>query len=210
MFQRVLLKGGRGHQLAGAAAEAGLLVRALTPSFSLHLVITFGSRSSSYRTEQEMYTPFADALNHALEPLSDIQVDGLLEFKAHIMFMPCDMTVASNRDSQGSLFKPDVVIMSLEDTRELHKLDKLDTPKVSEFIDKIMGTSCGCVGWNTMLSVVELKRKGSSWSALQGSGSQDSAMQDTDQPLDVEPDTSEPVTCKIDIFLYEHLLTRAG
>ena len=35
-----------------------------------------------------MYVPFAEAMNHALELLSDIKVDGLTEFKTHVAFVP--------------------------------------------------------------------------------------------------------------------------
>ena len=161
-----------------------------------------------------MYLPFTDALNHALEDLSSIRVSGLPEFKSHIAFVPYDKNVSSNRDSPGSLFKPDVAIMSLEDARELFRLDKLDTPRVSQFVSEIEGGQCGILGWKTLLSVVELKRKqGSSSSTLQGTDSQGrpvSDVQDTDQRLDDEQDASQPTTRKVDVILYELPLTRAG
>ena len=144
-----------------------------------------------------MYAPFADAMNYALEHLSTIDVDGLPEFKAPIAFAPCDRNVLSNRDSPGTAFKPDLAIMNLEDARELHGLNGLDAPKVSEFVSKIpKGPPVGSLGWKTILSAVEMKRKWNPRDCLLGAlGSQDA-----DQQLDEEPDTSLPTTGKIDVF----------
>jgi len=155
-----------------------------------------------------MYSPFADAMNHALEHLSKIQVDGLPESKTPIVFVPCDKNVSSDRGPPGTAFKPDLAITTLEDARELYRLNELDTPQVSEFISKIpKGSPLGSVGWKTILSAVEMKRKRdtSDWTPLGVPQSQ--GMQDSDQLLDEEPDISQPTTCKIDAFLCEHLLT---
>ena len=78
-----------------------------------------------------MYLPFAEALNHALEDLSKVQVNGLPGFKTHIAFVPCNKLVSSNRKLPGSRFKPDIVVMLLQDARELHGLETVDTPSVS-------------------------------------------------------------------------------
>ena len=57
-------------------------MRAPTPSESSHIV--FGSESSSRKPGT--YQPFANALNRALEQLAKIQVNGLPEFEAHVVF----------------------------------------------------------------------------------------------------------------------------
>ena len=152
-----------------------------------------------------MYAPFADAMNHALERLSTIDVDGLPKFKTPIAFVPCDRNVSSNCDSPGTAFKPDLAIMTLEDARELYGLKELDVPRVSELVSKIpKGPPVGSLGWKTILSAVEMKRKWNPQGCLLGAlGSQD-----VDQRLDEDPDTSQPTTCKIDAFFpYEHPLT---
>ena len=99
-------------------------------------------------------------MNHALELLSKIQADGLPEFKAPITFVPCDKNVSSDCDSPGTKFKPDLAIMTLEDAREFYGLNELDAPRVSQFVSKIpKGCSTGSIGWKTILSAVEMKRK---------------------------------------------------
>ena len=123
-----------------------------------------------------MYPPFAKVLNHALEELSEIQAIGLLEFKTHIALVPCDTGVQSGRDLPGSSFEPDITLMSTQDARELHKLDKVDGPKVSRFIDEIAAKSISCfTSWNTILSAVEVKRGSdmSGWASLRVFSQQD-------------------------------------
>ena len=178
---------------------------------SLHFVTAFDSKSSSSLYERNMYQPFADAMNHALEYLSDIQVDGLPKLEVPIAFVPCDKNVSSDRDSPGSAFKPDLAIMTLEDARKLYGLSELDAPKVSQLVSKIpKGSSAGPVGWKTILSAVEMKRKEnpSRWPPLGAPGSQDK--QDADRQLSEEPDASKPTTRKIDTFLYGHSLNESG
>ena len=107
-----------------------------------------------------MYLPLATALNHALDELSRIQANGLPEFKSHIAFVPCDTGVQSGRDLPGSSFKPGVALMSIQDARELHKLDRVDGPKVCRLIGEIAEKPIPCsTSWSTILSAVEVKRK---------------------------------------------------
>ena len=58
-----------------------------------------------------MYVSLSDALNCGLQRLSEIEVDGLPKFETHVGFMPLDEGVASDRDSQGSMFKPDLTLI---------------------------------------------------------------------------------------------------
>ena len=51
----------------------------------LHFFTTFHSKASASTDKWKMYSPFAEVLNHALKDLLNIQVDGLPEFKAHIV-----------------------------------------------------------------------------------------------------------------------------
>ncbi|KAF9647703.1 hypothetical protein BDM02DRAFT_3270005 [Thelephora ganbajun] len=157
-------------------------------------------KSSSSTYEWDMYLPFTEALNYALEHLSNIRVNGLPKFKTHIAFVPCNKGVTSGRSLQGSSFKPDIAVMSLQDAREFHGLNQLDTPKASQFIGEITGKSPpGFVSWKTVLSAVEVKRKkdASDWASLKVFNYQErqvNVMRDADQRLDEEPDTPQPTT----------------
>ena len=164
-------------------------------------VTTSHSKSSASTSECEMYTPLAEALNYALESLSDVRVDGLPEFKAHIVFVPCDKGVPSNRNRPGSSFKPDITVLPLTDARNFYELDKLDTPNVSHFISEIDGKSPpGFASWKTILSVVEVKRKKdmSGWALLEAIDYGDGCItQDLDQRLNEELDTSQSTTREV-------------
>ena len=150
-----------------------------------------------------MYLPFAEALNDALERLSGIQVDGLPDFKTHIAFVPCDKGVPSDRDSSGSTFKPDIVLMPIQDARKLYGLDQLHTPAVSKFISEIKGKiSSDFTGWDTILSAVEIKRKVdmSGWAPLETFYQPDrqvSVIPGVDRRLDEIWDDSQSTTRKI-------------
>ena len=152
-----------------------------------------------------MYLPLATALNHALEELSGVQANGLPEFKSHIAFVPCDTGVQSGRELPGSSFKPDVALMSIQDARELHRLDRVDGPKVSRLIDEIAEKRIPCsTSWSTILSAVEVKRKSdmSGWASLRAFGQQDrkvGTIRDADQCLDRKLDDSGPTTRKINL-----------
>ena len=149
------------------------------------------SKSSSSVSERNMYAPFADAMNHALEHLSKIQVDGLPGFTTPIVFVPCGKSVSSDRDSPGAACKPDLAIMTLEDACEIYGLNELDAPKVSEFVNEIPN---GFVSWRTILSVVEMERKRGTLDCTRGANQ------------DEETDIPQPTTSKIDAFPYEHPL----
>ena len=183
-------------------------MRTPTSSQSIHLVTALDSKSSSSLHERHMYSPFADAMNLALEHLSKIQVDGLPESKIPIVFVPCDKNVSSDRDSPGTKFKPDLAIMALEDARDFYGLNELDVPKVSQFVSKIpKGTSTGPIGWKTILSAVEMKRNCGRQDRPPRGSPEPQDIQDADQQLGEELDTSQPTTCKIDAFPHECPLT---
>lgn len=84
-----------------------------------------------------MYAPLSDALNFGLEALSKIEVDGLPKFQNHIVFVPLDEGVTSDRDQEGSLFKPDLALMLLTTARDLRKIKDTRSLTVSQFISKI-------------------------------------------------------------------------
>jgi len=158
-----------------------------------------------------MYLPFAEALNYALECVSNIRVDGLPEFQAHIAFVPCNKSVSSDRDLPGSSFKPDLAIMSLRDARELYKLEDLDAPKVSQFVGEIAGgPPSGFTSWKAILSAVEVKRKDvSGWAPLEVfnyQNSQVNVVRDVDQRLDEKPGGSQPITRKTNELSQEYML----
>jgi len=154
-----------------------------------------------------MYLPFTQALNRALSDLSKIQVNGLPKFDAHIVFVLCDKVVSSDRNSPGTLFKPDLAVISLEDAWKFHKLDESgDVQSISQFINKTaQGSPSGSISWKTILSVVEMKRRGGSlpWPQLEEFGRQDkqvSVMEDADRRLDEELEASQPTTRKVNAF----------
>jgi len=84
-----------------------------------------------------MYAPLSDALNLGLEALSKIEVDGLPNFQNHIVFVPLDEGVISDRDQDGSLFKPDLALMRLTTACEFRKIKDTRSLTVSQFVDKI-------------------------------------------------------------------------
>ena len=135
-----------------------------------------------------MYAPLSDALNLGLECLSEIEVDGLPEFQNHIVFVPLDERVTSDRDLEGSCFKPDLALMSFTTACDFRKIKDTRSLTVSQFINKIpkktrskMGppktppsknvpkntpsknkstktSPSYCIGWKEVLSAVEVKR----------------------------------------------------
>ena len=164
----------------------------------------FGSKSLSPTYEPDMYRPFAEALNYAFKCVSNIQVDGLPEFKAHIVFVPCDNPIPSRRES---LFKPGLVILSLQDARKFHQLEEVDAPDVSRFISEIEGRSLSGLTWEAVLSAVEVKWNGiSMWASLEVFGEQDgkfSATGGANLRLDEEPHDSQPATGKMNALRYK-------
>ena len=163
-----------------------------------------------------MYPPLSKALNYALEDLSNIQVDGLPEFKTHIAFVPCNKGVQSDRKLSGSSFKPDIALVSVQDASEPHEFDQPNTPKVFRLISEITaGIPSSSARWKTLLSVVEVKRKKgvSSWAPLGVFGQQDgrvSTTRDVDQWLDEKLDDSPPATGKVGSLPWEYMLKRAA
>jgi hypothetical protein len=175
-------------------------------------VTAFHSKLASSNYEWDMYLPFVEALNHALEQLSSIQVDGLPGFKNHIAFVPCNKGVSSRRNLPGSSFKPDIALMSIQGAREIYELDGLDASKASRFASEIAGKSpSGFTGWETILSAIEVKRKKdmSGWAFLEAFGQEDrqvGIIRDADQRLDETLDDSQPTTRKISVFSWVHML----
>lgn len=164
-----------------------------------------------------MYLPLSKALNYALEDLSNIQVDGLPEFRTHIAFVPCNKGVQSDRELSGSAFKPDIALVSVQGAGEPHEFDQPNTPKVSRLISEITGEiPSGSARWKTLLSVVEVKlKKGvSSWAPLGVFKQQDrkvgTVTRDVDQLLDEKLDDSPPTTGKVGSLLWEYILKRAA
>ena len=153
-----------------------------------------------------MYLPFVEAMNYALECLSDIEVDGLPKFKSHIAFVPCNKGVQSDRDIGGSSFKPDIAIMSIQDACEVYQLDESCVPELSKFTGQISGKSLSGLTWKAMLSAIEMKRKGVNRAGPSASKRQGSVIQDTDQQLDEEFVDSQPATCKIDAVSCVYML----
>ena len=135
-----------------------------------------------------MYASLSDALNLGLECLSKIEVDGLPEFQNHIVFVPLDERVTSDRDLEGSLFKSDLALMSFTTACDFRKIKGTRSLTVSQFINKIpkkahskMGLPKTLnsknvpknapyknnppnsslsyrIGWNEIFSAVEVKR----------------------------------------------------
>ena len=171
---------------------------------------------SARNDERKMYQPFTEALNFALEDLSRINVDGLPEFKAHIVFAVCDKGVVSNRSLHGSRFKPDIAVLSIEDACEFYGLGELQAnePQISQFVNGAREKSqSGTLRWYSIRSAVEVKRKSKrSWATLKKSGLQEqfSAIPGANKFLDEEPDDSQPTTRKTDVISYGYSLTRVS
>ena len=176
---------------------------------------TLHSKSSASEDERHMYQPFTEALNYALEDLSRIKVDGLPEFKAHIVFAVCDKGVSSSRNLSGSEFKPDIAVLSIKDACEFYGLGQLQANKsqVSQFISGAKDKSqSGTLRWNSILSAVEVKRRSKvSWAPLGKSDPQGQVrvIPDADKRLDEEPDDS-PTTCKKYVLSYGYSLMRVS
>jgi hypothetical protein len=170
-------------------------------------VTAFLSKSLSSTSELEMYQPFAEALNYALERVSNFQVDGLPELKTHVVFVPCNKRVFSTHKLSESSFKPDLVVMPLPDACKFYGLGGLDAPTISRFSSETTGKlPSGLISWATVLSAVEVKRKKniSGWAPLGAFNFQDhkvSVIQDENQRLDEEPDTSQSTTRKMNALL---------
>ena len=150
----------------------------LLPPESPTFMAVFPSKLSSSTYEWKMYTPFAEALNHALEQLSGIQVDGLPAFKTHIAFVPCNKGVSADHNLPGSLFKSEIAPMSIQDTYKFYEFDQVDVPNISQLINEIGGKSpSGSISWKTILSAVKIKRKNavSCWPSLGAFDEQDTS-----------------------------------
>jgi len=163
-----------------------------------------------------MYLPFAEALNYALERVSNIRVNGLPEFQAHIAFVPCNKRVPSDRNLNGSLFKPDLAIVSLQDAREFYKFESPDAPELSQFVSEIAGdTPPGFTGWKAMLSAVEVKRgkDAAGWVLPKVFDYQDkqvSVVRDADQRLDEKAGDSQSTTRKVNALPWGYILKRVA
>lgn len=191
--------------------EAGSLVRVVVPREFSAFVTAFRSKSSASTEEMDEYqsfTAFTEALNHALEHLADIKVDGLPGFNAHIVFALCNNVALSHHDVSKSSSKPDIAVMLIEDARKLYELKHLqaDEPEVSQFTSEAKGkTTSRSTSWNSLLSAVEVTQKEdvSTWAALKEFGPRGNevcVMPSIDTPLGEEPGGSRPTTRKIDVL----------
>ena len=172
----------------------------------------FLSQSSSSENERHMYKPFSEATNYALERLSEIDVDGLPKLKTHIAFVPCNSEVQSERNESGSLFKPDIAVMSIDNAYKLYGLGEHDQPKLSALIAKVPDEPPpGTFTWKTVLSAVEIKRKKDArWQELKNFDHQEnqvSVVRDADKQLDEELDDSHPPTREITHLVRVYTLT---
>jgi len=161
-----------------------------SPSFAILNASCSKTKSS---TERGMYAPLSNALNYGLEHLSKIDVDGLPKIEDHIVFVPSDKGVRSDRDLGGSSFKPDIVLMKLGNACDFCGIKLTRGLNVSQFINKIpMGTTSKTtpsvqvakpgpsennppqispiyqICWKDILSAVEVKRDSRrTWSTLE-------------------------------------------
>ena len=153
-----------------------------------------------------MYVPFAMATNYALGHLSGIEVDGLPPFKTHIAFVPCNQGVQSDHVLPASSFKPDIVVMSLQDVYKLYGVDQTGAPNLSTLIAEITETSpSNVINWKSVLSAVEMKRKPVDLPELGVFTHQETQVfipQDVDKQLDEKPENSSLVTCKTNATLW--------
>ena len=109
-----------------------------------------------------MYGPLSDALNYGLECLSKIEVDGLPKFRDDIVFVPWDEGMPSDRALKGSMFKPDIILMSFATACDSRGIADRENLKVSQFVDEIPkkapAVSPNRIGWKNVLSAVEVKQ----------------------------------------------------
>jgi len=136
-----------------------------------------------------MYGPLSDALNYGLECLSNIEVDGLPKFGDNIVFVPWDEGMPSDRALKGSMFKPDVVLMSFATACDSRGITDRKNLRVSQFVDEIPkkapAVSSNRIGWKNVLSAVEVKRDPQTkWPAMDNFT--DEVPQITDEGLDDE------------------------
>ena len=166
-----------------------------------------------------MYAPLSDALNYGLERLSEIDVDGLPEFKDHIVFVPSDKDVTTDRDLEGSLFEPEVALMRFTTACDLLKIKVTRSLSVSRFVSKIPKTTperhpqadpTYRIGWKDILSPVEVKQNWSrKWPILEtfANDAASIAKKDADGELGTSrnPDSGTSSTSKIPTLFYGHV-----
>jgi len=130
-----------------------------------------------------MYGPLSDALNYGLACLSKIEVDGLPKFGDDIVFVPWDEGMPSDRVLKGSMFKPDIILMSFATACDFRGITDRENLEVSQFMGRIpkkappkaipsknvpkniphkkknpKTTLTNRIGWKDVLSAVEVKR----------------------------------------------------
>ena len=140
-----------------------------------------------------MYEPLSNALNYGLECLWEIKVDGLPARSDRIVFVPWDEDMPSDRTIKGSLFKPDVILMSFTTACDFRGITDKDGLTISQFVHKIPEKGPknapsktrhsknvphkknspktalpNRVGWKDVLSAVEVKKRGrkAGWPAI--------------------------------------------
>jgi len=207
----MLEKSGPGGQLPRDEEAAVCVVRdqivSLTPPARFN---TSRSELSSSGDKHGMYAPLSDALNYGLERLSEIDVDGLPEFKDHIVFVPSDKDVTTDRDLEGSLFEPEVALMRFATACDLLKIKVTRSLSVSRFVSKIPKTTperhhqadpTYRIGWKEILSPVEVKQYSSrKWPILETFviGTASITKKDADEELatsrNPDPETSSDIS----------------
>ena len=178
------------------------------------IVTSFISKAASQVCEQGTYLPFSAAMNYAFECLSEIEVDGLPKFRNHIAFVPCqERAIQSNRTTPGSLFKPDIAVMSIQDAYEFYEPGRSDAQKRKpcELMNEIARkTPSGSASWSTVLSVVEIKRSNAIWTTPEAGddkGKQINPTGNLNELLGEELDDSQQTTCKIRLSQQDFTLT---
>ena len=165
------------------------------------------SKSNSSVLEEKMYKPLAEAFNYALEHLAAVEVEGLPKFKSHIAFAPCDKGVKSDRPEPGSSFKPDIVVVTLDDAREMHQIPKSQAPNLSQLVGEIKGKPPSHPRWKSVLSAVEVKRADFAewtWSGLGHFDAQEGQVGEItvscdESLLEEKLDVTQIIACKIGV-----------
>jgi len=97
------------------------------------------SEKSPARRERYTYGPLSNTLNYGLECLWEIDVDGVPERSDRIVFVPWDEDMPSDRVINGSLFRPDVILI-FATACDFRGITDKDDLMVSHFVDK---AACG-------------------------------------------------------------------
>jgi len=121
--------------------------------------------------------------------LIENQGERLPKFRDHIVFVPWDEGMPSDRALKGSLFKPDVILMLFATACDFRRITDRESTEVSQFVDKIPkkapAISPNRIGWKNVLSAVEAKRDPQAKWPIMGKFTNE-VRQIIDEGLDVE------------------------